>query len=67
MIFRQGVRGLLEREGFQVVGEAGDGHEAVRLTQAAGPDVAVLDLGMPLLSMPPARFPRSPRGHGRSC
>ena len=30
-IFRQGLRALLERENFEVVGEAADGHEAVRL------------------------------------
>lgn len=46
-IVRQGVRGLLEREGFDVVAEAGDGREAARLTQELGPDVAVLDLVMP--------------------
>ncbi len=47
-IVRQGVRGLLEREGFDVVAEAGDGKEAVRLTQELGPDVAVLDFVMPV-------------------
>ncbi len=49
VIFRQGLRGLLEREGFDVVAEAGDGREAVRLTQEHRPDVAILDLAMPLL------------------
>ncbi len=47
---RQGVKGLLEREGFAVVGEATDGHEAVRLAQALSPDVAILDLSMPRLN-----------------
>src|SRR6266545_3777741 len=47
---RQGVKGLLEREGFQVVGEATDGREAVRLAQALCPDVAILDLSMPRLN-----------------
>src|SRR6266542_2999815 len=47
---RQGVKGLLEREGFEVVGEATDGHEAVRLAQALSPDVAILDLSMPELN-----------------
>jgi two-component system, NarL family, response regulator NreC len=49
-VVRQRVRGLLEREGFEIVGEAADGHEAVRLAQALHPDVAILDLSMPQLS-----------------
>lgn len=49
-IFRQGVRVLLEREGFQLVGEAADGEEAVQLAQTLDPDVAILDLGMPGLN-----------------
>lgn len=50
LIFRQGLKGLLEREGFQVTGEAADGREAVRLAQELRADVAVLDLAMPLLN-----------------
>ena len=50
MIVRQGLKALLEREGFQVVGEASDGHEAVRLTKQISPDAAILDLSMPLLN-----------------
>ncbi len=49
-IFRQGVRALLEREGFHVVGEAADGHEAIQMAGNLTPDVAVVDLGMPLLN-----------------
>jgi DNA-binding NarL/FixJ family response regulator len=49
-IVRQGLRLLLEREGMQVVAEAADGREAVRLAQAHTPDIAVLDLMMPLLN-----------------
>ena len=49
-IVRQGFRGLLEREGFKVVGEAADGREAVRLAKTTHPDVAVLDLAMPSLN-----------------
>jgi len=49
-IVRQGLRVLLEREGFQVVGEASDGHDAVKLCDANHPEIAILDLSMPLLN-----------------
>jgi DNA-binding NarL/FixJ family response regulator len=49
-IVRQGFKALLEQDGFEVVGEAGDGHEAVRLTGKLKPDVAILDIAMPLLN-----------------
>ena len=47
---RQGCRVLLEREGFDIVGEAADGREAVELAKAQAPNVAVLDLSMPGLN-----------------
>ncbi len=50
LIVRQGLKALLEREGFQVVAEAADGHEAVRLAKELHPDLAILDLTMPLLN-----------------
>lgn len=49
-VVREGIRALLEQEGFEVVGEAGDGHEAIALCRETGPDVAILDLGMPNLN-----------------
>jgi DNA-binding NarL/FixJ family response regulator len=49
-MFRQSLRAVLEREGFQVIGEAADGHEALRLAEQHTPSVAVLDLSMPLLN-----------------
>ena len=49
-LVRQGLKSLLEREGYQVVGEASDGQEAARLAPTALPDVAVLDISMPLLN-----------------
>ena len=50
LIVRQGLRGILEREGFVVVGEAADGHRAIELAREFRPDVAILDYSMPLLN-----------------
>ena len=49
-IVRQGLRALLESAGFEVIGEAADGQEAVRLVETLKPDVVVLDLIMPTLN-----------------
>lgn len=50
VIVRQGLKALLEREGFEVVGEASNGHEAIKLTDSLHPEVVVLDISMPLLN-----------------
>lgn len=51
LIVRQGVRALLTAEpDFQVIGETGDGLEAVELVKKACPDVVILDLMMPGLN-----------------
>jgi DNA-binding NarL/FixJ family response regulator len=50
-LLRLGLRKILEeRPEWQVVAEAGDGRTAVRQTLALEPDVAILDIGMPLLN-----------------
>lgn len=49
-MFRQGLKVLLEAEGFQVVGEAENGQEAIRLARQHNPQVAVLDYSMPVLN-----------------
>jgi two-component system, NarL family, response regulator NreC len=50
VVVREGFRFLLERAGFEVVAEASDGYEAVQLAAELTPDIAVLDLSMPLLN-----------------
>lgn len=50
VIVRQGLRALLESDGFEVVGEASTGHEAIDMVQRLHPEVAVLDISMPLLN-----------------
>jgi DNA-binding NarL/FixJ family response regulator len=50
-IVRQGIRKILEeRRDWEVVAEAGDGRDAVKKVLEHQPDVAVLDIGMPLLN-----------------
>lgn len=49
-VMRQALKVLLEQKGFAVVAEAADGLEAVREANEKHPDVAVLDLSMPLLN-----------------
>lgn len=49
-VVRQGLRILLESEGFSVVAEGANGQEAIKLCETHHPDVAVLDLSMPILN-----------------
>src|SRR4051812_18985663 len=50
-LFRAGLRALLQDfDGVEVVGEAGDGREALRLVGELRPDVVLMDLMMPGLN-----------------
>jgi DNA-binding NarL/FixJ family response regulator len=49
-VVRQGLRVLLERERFEILGEASDGLEAIAMSGRLQPDVVVLDLAMPGLN-----------------
>src|SRR4029077_8011394 len=49
-LIRQGVRALLEKHGYQIVAEASDGQETVRSVMEANPDVAIVDISMPVLN-----------------
>lgn len=49
-VVREGTRRMLEQEGdIEVVGEAADGEEAIKLAEELKPDVAIVDIAMPKL------------------
>ena len=51
VVVRESIRRFLEREAnFEVVGEAGDGEEAVQMASQLKPDVIVMDISMPKLN-----------------
>ena len=49
-MLRQALAELLAQAGFDVVGEAGDGADAVAVAKRLHPDVVLMDLRMPVLS-----------------
>ena len=50
VMFRQGLKILLQHHGLNVVGEAGNGTEAVELARRCLPDVVVMDMSMPVMN-----------------
>jgi DNA-binding NarL/FixJ family response regulator len=48
-IVREGLRPLLEGRGIDVIGEAGDGLEAVKIVKELVPQVVIMDVGLPRL------------------
>lgn len=49
-VVREGIRTLLMRERFEILGEAGDGVELVRLAEQYQPDLVLTDLSMPAMN-----------------
>lgn len=50
MLFRSGLRFLLEtQKDFEIIGEAADGLEGIKLAESLYPDVVLLDLDMPIM------------------
>lgn len=50
-VLREGMRALLEEErNFEIIGEAGDGEEAVKLVSELKPDIVLMDIVMPKLN-----------------
>jgi DNA-binding NarL/FixJ family response regulator len=47
VLLREGLASLLERSGFQVVGQAGDGQELLTLVREHRPDLVLVDIRMP--------------------
>lgn len=49
-IVRQGLKTVLDQEGFEIVGEASDGEQAVAQALELQPDLIVMDIGMPVMT-----------------
>jgi response regulator NasT len=49
VLIRMDLKEMLTEEGYDVVGEAGDGQEAIRLAEEHRPDLVILDVKMPIL------------------
>jgi DNA-binding NarL/FixJ family response regulator len=47
VLLREGLAGLLERSGFEVVGQSGEASELVELVREQQPDLAIIDIRMP--------------------
>jgi DNA-binding NarL/FixJ family response regulator len=65
-LFREGLRTVLSVQGIDVVGEAANGDEAVKLAERLAPDVVLMDLRMPVLdgveaTRRIAKLPHAPR------
>jgi DNA-binding NarL/FixJ family response regulator len=59
VLLREGLASLLDRSGFEVVGQAGNGVELLALARSARPELAVI-----AIRMPPGMPPRAWRQRG---
>ena len=59
VLLREGLASLLERSGFEVVGQAGDATQLLALVREHAPELVVVDIRMP--PTPPPRAWRPPR------
>ncbi|MDD3518608.1 MAG: response regulator [Chromatiales bacterium] len=48
-LFREGLEGLLQRRGIDIVGAVGDGEAGIRMAQELAPDIVLLDMRMPTM------------------
>ncbi len=47
-LFREGLKAIIARmDSYEVIGEAGNGREALRMAQKFGPDLVLMDIGLP--------------------
>ena len=49
-MMRDGLRAILEKAAFEIVGEAANGHEALELAHRLRPEIVVMDISMPDLN-----------------
>jgi DNA-binding NarL/FixJ family response regulator len=47
VLLREGLASLLDRSGFEVVGQAGDGNQLLAMVRSTKPDLAIIDIRMP--------------------
>lgn len=50
VLVRQGLAALLRQDGLEVAGEASDGHIAIQMCSALQPDIAIIEIDLPLLN-----------------